>query len=76
MQGSTCLASRELRGNKGCEPSCLDAFLFIFGYFETRFLWLAVLAVLELAIVEQADLELTEIHLPFIFSQTTIKNQK
>ena len=60
-------------------PAIWKLFFFLvlfFSFFETRFLWLAVLAVLDLAIVDQADLVLTEIHLPFIFSQTTLKNQK
>ena len=37
--------------------------LLLFLFFETRFLCVA-LAVLELALVDQASLKLTEIHLP------------
>ena len=39
-------------------------YLFIFGFFETGFPYVALVPVLELALVDQADLKLTVIHLP------------
>ena len=41
----------------------VDGLLFAWLFFETGFLW-ALEPVLELALVEHAGLELTEIHLP------------
>ena len=37
-----------------------------FGFFDIGFLYVTVLAVLELALVDQAGLKLTEIHLCFL----------